>query len=58
MTAGAYWQALQAMTNVWCQNIGKNIGLAETMFFLDTKSPGLVILQDGRLKTSAPAIFN
>jgi hypothetical protein len=24
---------LQAMTNVWCQNIGKNIGLAETMFY-------------------------
>jgi hypothetical protein len=25
--------SLQAMTNVWCQNIRKNIVLAETMFY-------------------------
>jgi len=26
------YPTLQALINVWCQNIGKNIGLAETMF--------------------------
>jgi hypothetical protein len=26
------FRSLQALINVWCQNIGKNIGLAETKF--------------------------